>query len=102
LIVNAKISDTAPANASLRNLAFISPAAGETAETNILAEPSFATSDTNGTTTNNDSQATLSLGVAGAPDTGFGSRSKGILAPIAIMFIGGLALMQPRFKLFRK
>lgn len=102
LIVNARISESAPANASLRNLAFISPASGETAETNVLAEPTFSTADTAGTTTNNDTEASLSLGVATAPNSGFANQARNMVLPIIVILIGALVLLQPKIMSLRK
>jgi uncharacterized repeat protein (TIGR01451 family) len=102
MIVNAKISETASANATLRNLAFIAPASGETAETNVLAEPSFATADTNSTATNNDTEASLSLGVATAPNTGFSSQVRSLVLPLIVILSALLVLLQPKVKSLRK
>ena len=71
LYLSVTIDDNAATNTSLHNLGYISPASGEKTETNLLQVPTFATTNTASTSTNNDSEAVLSLSVESVANTGF-------------------------------
>jgi uncharacterized repeat protein (TIGR01451 family) len=68
LRIATKIESDIDTDKPVRNLGFVAPASVDTTETNPLVEPTFGTDSTDSTSTNNDSQAVLSL--VGVPDTG--------------------------------
>jgi uncharacterized repeat protein (TIGR01451 family) len=73
LYLNVSIDQNAPQSTSFRNLTFVSPSVNETVETIPLVTPTFSTGNTNQTTTNNDSEAVLSLAaevIPTVPNTG--------------------------------
>ncbi len=93
LYLSVVIDDDAPANAKLRNLTYVSPAANEKAETNPLVKPTFATGDTNSTSTNNDSEASLGLEVEGVPNTGFIGTEAKVILPIGLLVLGATSFI---------
>jgi uncharacterized repeat protein (TIGR01451 family) len=82
LFLLIKIDDIAAPGQSLKNIAYITPVQGDTAETNLLVVPSFTTESLS-SATNNDADVTILLSsssVPSAPNTGL---RRFITSPVA-------------------
>lgn len=101
LYLTVKIDDNAAIDTSLHNLGYISPASGEKTETNLLQVPTFATVNTASTSTNNDSEAVLSLSVESVANTGFKNiiKDTNTFIPLGLLLIvAGYAAYNHSFK----
>ncbi len=66
--ITATATVASTSNTSLRNVAYVSPAAGEVTEVNVLGTPPTAGTDTAATSTNNDAHVDLNSGPSSLGD----------------------------------